>query len=56
MENWECYSAYFEEHKLEKREWSPDWPTNDRQIGPQKIPGLEMVALSVIKEWDELKN
>ena len=29
---------------------------SDPQIGPQKIPGPEMVTLPVSKEWNELKN
>ena len=29
---------------------------NDPQIGLRMIPGPEMVALSVMKEWNELKN
>ena len=29
---------------------------SDLQIGPQKIPGPEMVILPVSKEWNELKK
>ena len=32
------------------------WTGNDPQIGLQMFPSLEMVALSVMKEWKELKN